>query len=66
VFFSILSRKALHGQSFDTLDALAQRILAFQDWHNQNSHPFNWAWTRQQLNEYLNRLDTPPPTNLRA
>lgn len=44
IYFSILARKALHGASFDTLDDLAQRILAFQDWYNTTSHPFNWTW----------------------
>jgi len=64
VYFSIVSRKALHGQSFDSLDALADRIIAFEDWYNRNSHPFNWTWTRQQLHHFLDRLATPPPTNL--
>jgi hypothetical protein len=65
VFFSILSRKALHGQSFDTLDALAERILTFQNWYNQSCQPFKWSWTRQQLNDYLTKIGLPPPTNLR-
>jgi transposase len=57
VFFSILSRKALNGESFDSPEALAERILAFQDWYDQTAHPFNWTWTRQQLNDYLKRLN---------
>jgi transposase len=56
VFFSILSRKALAGESFDSVDALAERILAFQDWYNQTAEPFNWTWTRTQLNDYLKRI----------
>jgi transposase len=56
VFFSIVSRKALAGQSFDTPDDLAARVIGFQDWYNQTAQPFNWKWTRQQLNDYLKRL----------
>jgi transposase len=57
VFFSILSRKALNGESFNSVEALAERILAFQDWYNQTAQPFNWTWTRRQLNDYLQRLN---------
>jgi hypothetical protein len=58
VFFSILSRKALAGRSFATPDDLAARVLSFQDWYNQTATPFNWKWTRTQLNNYLKRLNT--------
>ena len=58
ILFSILTRKALTGQSFNNLDDLAQRVIGFQDWYNQTAEPFNWTWTRTQLNDYLNRLDT--------
>jgi transposase len=56
VFFSLLGRKALAGKSFDDTDQLADWILRFQDWHNQTAHPFNWKWTRHDLNNYLRRL----------
>jgi transposase len=56
VLFSILSRKALAGKSFDDTDQLADWILRFQDWHNQTAQPFNWTWTRHHLNNHLRRL----------
>ncbi|MDR1427695.1 MAG: IS630 family transposase [Bifidobacteriaceae bacterium] len=56
VFFSILTRKALTGASFDNVDALTERILAFQDWYNLTAQPFNWTWDRAKLNQYLRRL----------
>jgi hypothetical protein len=56
VFFSILTRKALTGASFDDTDALTERILGFQDWYNQTAKPFNWTWDRAKLNQYLERL----------
>jgi hypothetical protein len=57
VFFSILTRKALRGASFDNTDQLAARILGFQDWYNQTAKRFKWTWTRDQLNDYLKRLE---------
>ena len=56
IYFSIVSRKALNGMSFTSIDALAQHITQFQTWYNTISHPFNWHWTRHQLNDYLTRL----------
>jgi transposase len=56
VFFSILSRKALAGKSFDDTDQLADWILRFQHWYNETARPFNWTWTRNDLNNYLHRL----------
>jgi len=56
VFFSILSRKALTGRSFDNTEALAEHIQHFQAWYNTTSRPFNWTWTRHELDDYLKRL----------
>jgi len=57
IYFSILTRKALvAGESFDNLQALAERILAFESHYNQTAHPFNWRYTRADLNAYLTRL----------
>jgi transposase len=56
IYFSILSRKALTGESFDNLEALTERILAFEHRYNQTAQPFNWRYTRADLNAYLTRL----------
>jgi transposase len=56
VYFSILSRKALNGESFGSLGALEARIIGFQDWYNQTAQPFDWKWTRAELDAYLKRL----------
>lgn len=55
IYFSILTRKALTGESFDSLQALNDRILAFEHHYNQTGHPFNWRYTRADLNAYLAR-----------
>lgn len=62
ICFSIVQRKAITPNDFADLDDLAQRILAFQDRYNANAEPFDWTYTRADLNAFLKRLgdrDTP-------
>lgn len=49
---SILQRVITNGD-FASLDGLATRILAFQDRYNATAKPFNWRYTRTDLNDYL-------------
>ena len=56
IYFSILQRKAITPGDFVDLDALAQRILAFQDRYNTTAEPFDWRYTRDDLNAFLTRL----------
>ena len=63
IYFSILQRKAIASGDFVDLDQLADRILAFQDHYNATAEPFDWTYTRSDLNDYLARLrrrDTEP------
>jgi len=57
IFFSILQRKAIAPADFADLDALADRVLAFQDRHNQTAKPFNWRYTRADLLRDADRYD---------
>jgi transposase len=43
VWFSLLSRRALRGASFTSVEQLGQAIRSFVEVHNQNSYPFNWT-----------------------
>ncbi len=56
IYYSILQRKAIAGGDFKDLDELAARILAFQDRYNGTAEPFDWKYTRHDLNDYLRRL----------
>ena len=56
IYFSILQRKAITSGDFTDLDQLAARILAFQDRYNATAEPFDWTYTRHDLNDYLTRL----------
>nr|WP_206025752.1 IS630 family transposase [Rhodococcus sp. 14C212] len=66
IYFSVLHRKAIAPVDFADLDALATRILAFEDRYNTTARPFDWRYTRADLNDYLARLrrhdpDAPAP-----
>ena len=56
IYFSILQRKALTPNDFADLDALAARIMAFEDHHRQIAKPFDWTFTRSDLDALLARL----------
>src|SRR5204863_8209437 len=56
LFFSIVQRKALTPNDFDSLDTLAQRLLAFGDYYRQIARPFEWTFTLQDLDRVLARL----------
>lgn len=57
IYFSILQRKAITGGDFKDLDQLAERVLAFQYRYNSTAEPFDWKYTRTDLNDYLQRLN---------
>ena len=56
IFFSILQRKVLTPNDLTDLDALAARILAFQDRYNATATPFDWCFTRGDLDRLLQRI----------
>lgn len=56
IYFSILQRKAISPADLANLDDLATRILAFQSRYNATASPFDWRYTRHDLNEFLTRL----------
>jgi len=61
IYFSILQRKAISPNNFRDLDELAERITAFQDRYNATAEPFDWTYTRADLNAYLKRLTDHDP-----
>lgn len=56
IYFSIVQRKAISPTDFADLDDLATRVLAFQDRYNNTAEPFDWTYTRNDLNNFLRRL----------
>ena len=61
LYFSIVQRKALTPNDFDSLDALAQRLLGFADHYRQIARPFEWTFTRADLDRLLARIDAHEP-----
>jgi transposase len=63
--FSVIQRKVLTPNDFTDLDELAQRLLAFQRRYQQTAVPFDWRFTRADLDTLLRRLadhhDLPMP-----
>ena len=57
LYFSILQRKALNPNDLATLDALAERLLGFGEHYRQIARPFEWAFTRQDRNALLARIE---------
>ena len=56
IYFSILERKALTPRDFASLDALAERIIGFQHHWQQVAEPFDWNFTRRDLDALMERL----------
>jgi transposase len=57
VVFSIIQRKVIKPADFETAEALAGRLLAFQDRYNTTARPFDWKFTRAGLNDLCRRID---------
>jgi hypothetical protein len=61
LYFSIVQRKALTPNDFDSLDALAERLLRFGDHYRQIAQPFDWTFTRTDLDRLISRIETHEP-----
>jgi hypothetical protein len=61
IYFSIVQRKVLTPNDFPDLAAVEQRLPAFEALYNDTACPFNWRFTRQQLEGRLAALPEPPP-----
>jgi len=61
IFFSIVQRKVIKPGDFVGLEALTERLLAFQDRYNATAEPFDWHFTRRSLDSLLQRLATHEP-----
>jgi hypothetical protein len=60
IYFSVAQRKALQPNDFEDLDALERHLLAFGRHYEQIATPFEWKFTRRDLDQLLGRLDDLP------
>jgi hypothetical protein len=57
IYFSIVSRKVLTPNDFKSLNELEQRLLAFQQRHEDTASPFQWTFTRKDLTTLLAKIE---------
>jgi len=61
IYFSIVQRKVLQPNNFADLTVLEQTLLAFGRRYEQIARPFEWKFTRKDLQKVLDRLDQRQP-----
>ncbi len=66
IYFSIVQRKVLQPNDFTALTAVEERLLGFGRHYEQVAQPFEWKFTRDDLDSLLERLDTPSRTTTLA
>ena len=66
IYFSVIQRKVLTPNDFGSLQEVNQRLLAFQDLYEQAAKPFEWKFTRADLQDLMNKLKEKPPMALAA
>jgi transposase-like protein len=58
IYFSVVQRKVLAPNDFTSLDQIRDRLAAFEIRYNAIARPFDWKFTRTDLNDLLRRIDT--------
>jgi hypothetical protein len=56
IYFSVVQRKVVTPNDFYDLTDVENRLMAFQDLYNHAARPFNWRYTKTDLNDLLKRL----------
>ena len=67
LYFSIVQRKALTPNDLGSLEELRARLLTFGEHYRQIARPFDWTFTRDDLDRVLDRIaDREPRLRLAA
>jgi transposase len=56
IYFSIVQRKVLTPNDFDSLAEVEDRLLRFQEHYEAIAQPFEWKFTRRDLRKLLAKL----------
>lgn len=59
IYFSIVQRKALTPNDFSSLGDVENRLLRFQDYYQSIAKPFEWKFTRADLDHLLKKMAAP-------
>jgi DDE superfamily endonuclease/Homeodomain-like domain len=57
IYFSIVQRKVLTPNDFDSLSELEQRLLAFERRYEETASPFQWTFTRKDLDTLVAKIE---------
>jgi hypothetical protein len=60
LFFSIVQRKALTPNDFGSLQELARRLMDFGQHYRNIARPFDWTFTRHDLDRVLAKITQQP------
>ena len=66
IYFSVVQRKVLTPNDFTSLAEVGERLLAFQVRYEKVSQPFQWKFTRHDLQILLQKLKPEPALALAA
>jgi transposase len=61
IYFSVVQRKVVTPNDFYDLADVENRLMAFQDLYNLAARPFNWKYTKNDLNALLARIAAHEP-----
>ncbi len=56
IYFSIVQRKVLKPNDFNSLTQLRDRLLRFQGYYEEVAQPFQWKFTRRDLGRLMTKL----------
>jgi hypothetical protein len=56
IYFSVVQRKVLTPNDFSALGEIPHRIAEFENYYQEIARPFQWKFTRKDLNRLLKRL----------
>ena len=57
IVFSVIQRKVVKPADFADLDTLAQRLVDFEPRYNAAARPFDWTFTRTDLDNLIRRIN---------
>lgn len=66
IYFSVVQRKVVTPNDFYDLADVENRLIAFQNLYNLAARPFNWKYTKKDLNDLLARIDAHQPVKFTA
>ena len=66
IYFSVVQRKVLTPNDFPSLSAVARGLLDFQSYYEKSARPFEWKFTRTDLQKLVAKLNVSPSVALAA